>query len=108
MSEGNGSESSSTITTPLGSVAFKGKRMAEFIAVLSLCLLFLMGYVLWEHKAEAKEDARSLASVIGKMTEAQTSMVQAQREQNCLLSLPPEKREREYFSTNSFCKQISR
>lgn len=102
----NGSES--TISTPVGSVSFKGKRMSEFIAILCLCLLFLLSYVLWEHKAEAKTDSTNLAEVIKGMTVAQQSMVQAQREQNCLLSLPPEKREREYFSPNSFCKQISR
>lgn len=36
MSENSSSES--TITTPLGSVAWKGKRMSEFIAILCLCL----------------------------------------------------------------------
>ncbi len=107
MAEENGSQEAG-ISTPLGSVSFKGKRMAEFIAILSLCLLFLLAYVLWEHKAEARTDAANLAGVLKEMTVAQHSMVQAQREQNCLLSLPPEKREREYFSSNSFCKQISR
>ena len=53
MSEENGT-TSSEIKTPIGSISFSGKCVAEFIAILSLCLLFLGAYVLWEHKLDAK------------------------------------------------------
>lgn len=106
MSENGSSESS--IQTPLGSVSFRGKRTAEFIAILSLCLLFLLAYVVWEHKNDARADNTNLADVLKGMTTAQQAMVQAQREQNCLMALPAERREKEYFSPDSFCKRLSR
>lgn len=102
MSENSSSES--TITTPLGSVAWKGKRMSEFIAILCLCLLFLLSYVLWEHKAEAKTDSLNLAAVIQQMAAAQTAMVQATREQTCILRFDQKERQ----VNADFCKQISR
>lgn len=100
MAEENGNGEGS-IQTPIGSMSFKGKRTAEFIAILSLCLLFLMGYVLWEHKKDTKDlRVELLASV--------KELVAAQRETTCLLALPQEKREAEFTSTNGICKRLSR
>ena len=78
--------SESRINTPLGSFSFKGKRMAEFIAILSLCLLFLLGYIVWEHKTDTKGQGTELAKVF-------REMVIAQRELNCLISVKQEERE---------------
>jgi hypothetical protein len=118
MSESNG-ESRAEIKTALGSLSVGGKRMSELIAVFCLCLLFLLAYVLWDHKDATTKDndklqvvlekmAETQTRAIDRMTEAQGDMVRAQREQNCLMSLPAERREKEYFSPTSFCKQISR
>ena len=88
---------SGEIKTPLGSVSFSGKKTAEVIAILSLCLLFLLAWVLWEHKADAKGHGDSLTSVM-------KDMAQAIREGNCINSYPEAERE----SKIEMCKRITR
>lgn len=61
MSEEN---SEAGITSPIGSVSFKGKKTAEFIAIFALALMLLFGYILWEHKAEAKENGGNIANAL--------------------------------------------
>ena len=94
MSDDNGS---GEIKTPIGSVSFSGKKTAEVIAILSLCLLFVLAWVLWEHKADAKEQQESLTTVM-------KEMVSAQREQNCLIAIKQDERE----NKAEFCRRIVR
>lgn len=82
MSEEN---TESSITTPLGGVSFKGKKTAEFIAIFSLSLMLLMAYILWEHKAEAKDNG-------GQLVAALREMATSQRVTNCLMATPQEQR----------------
>ena len=94
MSDDNGS---GEIKTPIGSVSFSGKKAAEFITILSLCLLFVLAWVVWEHKADAKEHGANLTTIM-------KEMVSAQREQNCLIAVKQDEREQKA----EFCRRISR
>lgn len=97
----NGEENSSAqIQTPIGSVQFNGKKTAEFISILSLCALFVLAYVLWDHQTDSKANAQVVQHYLKQNVESQRMM-------NCLLSLPQEERYKEYRSPNSFCKSIS-
>lgn len=96
MSEENGT-TSSQITTPIGSVSFSGKRVAEFIAILSLCLLFLLSYVVWEHKLDAKAGDETTRDVL-------KELVMGIRENNCLTTFKEEARE----AKAEFCKRVAR
>lgn len=89
--------SESSVTTPLGSFAFKGKKTAEFIAIFSLFLMSLMGYILWEHKAEAKENGNALVRAINEMAASQ-------RVTNCLMATRQEEREAKLAQ----CERIAR
>jgi len=100
--------SEGSITTPLGSVNYKGKRMAEFISILSMCGLILLAYILWQHKEDSKAMQTVFASGFKDMHSAQKEQNRILREQVCLLSLPETKREREFLTDNSLCKRISR
>lgn len=82
MSEEN---TESSITTPIGGVSFKGKKTAEFIAIMCLFLLGLFGYILWEHKAEAKGNGDALVRAINEMAVSQ-------RVTNCLMATPQDHR----------------
>ena len=104
MAADNNSDGEVQITTPIGSLSSKGKRTAEFIAILSLCLLFLLAYVLWEHKTDAKAIGIDLRDAIKEMTTAQHENTAAQRELNCLIAIPQEQREKQA----EFCKRIAR
>ena len=88
---------SAEIKTPLGSLSFSGKSMSNFIAILSLVVLALIGYAMWEHKGDTKSKDDALLETL-------QEMVQAQREQNCLIALPQNDRER----NSEFCKRVSR
>lgn len=81
MSEENGG---TEIKTPWGSIS--GKKTAELIAILSLCALGVIGYALWEHKAEAKAHGDTLNSVM-------KDLAVAVREGNCINSYPEAERE---------------
>ena len=96
MSEENGT-TSSEIKTPLGSISFSGKRVAEFIAILSLCLLFVVAYVLWEHKMDAKSGQGDVRDVL-------RELVLGIRENNCLTTFKEEARE----AKAEFCKRQAR
>lgn len=85
------------IKTPVGSIKWQGKRVAELIAVLSLGALLFLGYVWWEHKQESSALLKELHGAI-------KDMVSAQREQNCLIAIPQEIREQR----SEFCKRLSR
>ena len=108
MTDHTSDVSTGNITTPIGSLSFSGKRIAEFISILSMAVLFLMAYVLYEHKEDAKSLQASFTSGFKEMSGAQREQNQILREQVCLLSLAPEKREREFMSESSFCKRLSR
>jgi len=65
-------------------------------------------YFLYQHEqstrdrvAEGHTIAKEFVSTLGNMTAAQ-------REMTCIMALPPEKRERDYNSENSFCKRMAR
>lgn len=93
-----------SITTPAGSLSLKGKNTATYLAALGLFLAALVAYVLFEHKGDAEESNKLLVKAIEEMTAAQKDGVAAQREMNCLISVPQELRERQA----AFCKNIAR
>ncbi len=87
---------------------FEGSaRGSNTVALLTLLGVTALGYADYSHSQASKEASMSLVAAIREMTAAQVRMVAVQREMSCLLSLPMERREREYFSPNSFCKSIS-
>lgn len=96
MSDDNGN-GGAEIKTPVGSLSFNGKKTAEFIAVLSLVSLVLIGYVLFEHKEDTHRKDEALLSTL-------REMVSAQREQNCLIAMPQNERE----ARSELCKRLSR
>ena len=86
-------------------IKIRGSDLLTSVIGMVMCTgLGLFGYVLWEHKTDARETAAILSAAINQMTTAQREMTQAQREQNCLIALPQDKRERQAM----FCKNITR
>ena len=71
MADDNGTIETA-INTPLGGLSYKGKRMAELIAVLSLCMLLLLAYVWWEHKQDTRDGQIQLTTAIKDMASPTT------------------------------------
>ena len=95
------------INTPAGGGTIKTKQIAEVIAVLSLAALGFLGYVIYEHKRDAVRGADQLTEAIKDLATTNNRMVAAQREMNCLIAMPQEKREAEYQSSFSLCKRLA-
>ena len=85
------------ITSPIGSVSLKGKKTAEFIAIFCLSLLLLLSYILWEHKAEAKESSTSIS-------QAMRDIAISNRVLACLMATAQEQREAKLAQ----CERIAR
>lgn len=97
-----------SVKTPFVEFASKGKKNAELIAGVSLVALVLIGYVLYEHKADDKESKTTLVVAIKEMASAQRESNQIGREQTCMLSLDKEQIKREFGNESSLCKRLSR
>lgn len=103
MSEENGT-TSSEIKTPIGSLSFSGKRVAEFIAILSLSLMGVLAYAFYEHKQDAKLVGSEMVMAVKEMTKAQQDSAIQQRITNCIISLPQDRRE----TALATCERIAR
>lgn len=96
-----------SVTGP-GGTGFKlaGARIEVITAFMTLVMVTLLGYALWEHKADAAIQNNTLRDAIKEMTQVQKQGVEAQRELNCLIvyrgsnTTPAEVAE--------FCKRVSR
>lgn len=102
------------VPTPFGKIRAKGYRMMDIVALGALCLMGLTTMLVWDHRAEAKDGSKEVAhalkeankvvadtlkettnntnGVVKEMAQVIREMAQEQRETNCLLALPPDKR----------------
>jgi len=130
MANGNGDPSQVNVTTPIGSFSFNGKKTAEFIMILLAIGFGIMAFVQWTHLMDARaaeqefkqylqeisranqqalrEISESNREAVRQLVESQRDAVRAQKEMNCLISLPQEDRKKEFMGENSFCKRMSR
>lgn len=108
-----------TITTPLGTVSMNGKKTAEFISIMSLCGLLVVGYALWNHKAQAEEGFKATQAILKEnqvsqresfreLTNALKEQTRQQKYQTCILSIPVSEREREYQNPNGLCARLTK
>ena len=96
------------------SLKARSKYMAEWLALLSLLLLFGTLIVGYYHMMDTrdrdrifmetlKERDRDLKDIFKEANLTQRQMLAAQREQNCLIALPPDVRE----GRGQFCKTVA-
>ena len=92
MSEENG-DSKATLPTPWGPASFSGKKMAEFISILLLCMFGILSYAFWEHTRDADKNNTLIAVAIKEIASSNLQLVREQRVTNCLISLEPKDRQ---------------
>ena len=93
-------DESTTIDATLpGGTAVKvsTKFMAELISIGCLVMTCIGSYMLWQQ-----------TRVLDRLDGAVKEMASASRETACIISLPQEKREQQYSSSDSFCKRMAR
>lgn len=100
--------------------------MNTIFTVFGFILVVLLCWVTWTHQVDAKDADKSIAQILKdnnkvvaealrdntdkqnrileKISEQQQKMIEGQREANCLLGIPPERR----ANSGEWCKRISR
>ena len=104
MPEENEDTSKAGITTPLGSLSFSGKKMAEFISVILLCLFGVMTYAFFEHNGNTTTTGKELTIAIKELATANLAQVREQRVMNCLLTIDQKDRQNQL----SNCERIAK
>lgn len=96
-----------TADTPLGKIAAKGLKLQDTIALFILIgmIAVIAGGIqvyktIVDHQTHTEGWEKTFISAI-------KEAAMAQRMQTCILSVPQEKREQEYMSPNSFCRQMA-
>ena len=79
-------------------------RGSDVLTTFGIAAVVLVGYMVWEHKEDSKTTQTAFIGDVREMTAAQRDSVQAQREMNCIISLPQEQRQRDI----EFCKRVVR
>ena len=93
------------IDTPIAKFKARGSDiLVTVFGTIVVSGLTLLGYVLWEHKDDGRQNSVHLVTAIKEMTVAQTEGVKAQRVMNCLLATPQDRREAAILT----CEMIAR
>jgi hypothetical protein len=79
--------------TALGKFRVAGKDVSTLATIANLILVVLLLLLMWQHIGHADSYSRTLQD-----------MVQAMREQNCLIAIPEAQRE----AKADFCKRITK
>ena len=94
-----------SIETPIAKFKARGSDiLVTVFGTVVVAGVVLLGYVLFEHKADATQNGSLLAGAIREMTHAQREGVQAQRVMNCLLATNQSERQ-QMLAT---CERIAR
>lgn len=103
MTTETGIDEASEVEAKVGntSVRAKSKYLAELITVLLAIGFAVLAYGFWMHLKQTDDAFKDIAAT-------NKQMVEAQREMNCLIAMPPERREAEYQSPYSLCKRLAR
>lgn len=85
------------------------KYIAELISLLLIAVTGVSTTLLYQHTMKSddglKEMAATLKDVVKDLAATNRNMTEAQREMNCLIALPPDKREADYQT--GFCKRLA-
>lgn len=76
----------------------KSRYMAELVSLSMTAAFVAMAFMFYHHDKRANE-------MFTEMVETNKRMVQSQREMNCLISIPQDRRESDYQT--GFCKRMS-
>lgn len=96
-----------SLETPIGKLAAKGVRTSDLIGIITLLGVAATAYsslqnaqAVTDHKIESKAINESIANSIKEGAKAQRMMT-------CIISMPQERREKEFTESNSFCTRMA-
>lgn len=102
-----GSKNSASFETPFFKGKISGDNLNLFLTFFTFALSSGMAAWIWYHSGDAERAQKAVVSALERQMDLHQKMVNAVKENTCLLSLPQEKREQEFASPNSICKRLS-
>jgi hypothetical protein len=94
------------LETPVGKFKSTGKDINTIVTFLTFVAILLFFSWAYSHRSDAIEAQAKVASSLEKHNDGIDKMIKAQKENTCILSLEPEKRQAEFNSPNSLCKRM--
>lgn len=92
------------LETPIGKLRAKGIRVSDLIGLLTLVLCgAVLFFVLRSYDSLAIQQDITRKRY-GELNEILKNQVQSQKLMTCIISMPQERREKEYSQQNSFCR----
>ena len=79
-------------------------RGSDWLSLFGVAVGVLVLYMVFEHKTDEKDYRAQFTAAVKELTVFQREMVAAQREQNCLISVPQGEREKQV----EFCRRMAR
>jgi aspartate carbamoyltransferase regulatory subunit len=95
------------VKTALGSLAAKGIRISDILALAVTAILALLLYIMLQHIKDSNKNTITVANAIMKQTEMQQKSIVAQTLTSCILAVEDGKRDEEFRNPNSFCHRIT-
>lgn len=105
------SDNQTEVSVSKDGIRIAGQKVETIAIGATLILVVLVGYVLWEHKAQASVTQQALQTTLekafDKISESNTEVARAQREMNCLIAYRRDNNQTPE-SLLEFCKRITR
>lgn len=79
-------------------------RGSDWLSLFGVAVGVLVLYMVFEHKGEEKDYRKEFITAVKEVAVGQREMVSAQREQNCLIAVPADQREKQV----EFCRRMAR
>lgn len=94
------------VETPLGKLAAKGIRISDIGMIIGVGAIAYLIAISLAHKADAKESWNQVTAALAEHSMAIRAQTRAQHLQTCIMSLPMERRQREFVDPNSSCRRM--
>lgn len=98
-----------TFKTPIGPIAISGASLTlnTLLTVVIFGMILALSVWVWKHKDDMENGRSATNSILQHHEETQVKMIQAIRENTCILSKNQEDREKEFNSPNGICKRMT-
>lgn len=97
------------VQTPVGKLRAFGATVICSLLGFGICVgMTLLWTTSERHEAATTQTMANVAVSLNELAKAQRQQNEVIRKQTCLLSLPLDKREREFFADNGVCNALSR
>jgi hypothetical protein len=96
-----------TAELPFVKWKFKGDNLNLLLTFVTCIISVCLTTWVWTHMADMSSSRKELVQVLKDHADGQNKMVQAVKENTCILAQDQERRTQEFNSPNGLCKRLS-